>query len=326
LFDRLIEKKEMRKMARFDRRIFFRKAGTAISALAVGAPALAETSKHHLRLGGPIFGDSDDPARIAEAHRKLGYSAAYAPNLNLEDADRIRATIKAFADEDVVIAEVGAWVNMLDPDREKRARNLSFVTERLALAEELGARCCVDIAGSFNPENWSGPHPDNFSQRFFDQTVENVRRVIDAVKPHRTSFSIEMMGWAIPSSPDEYLRLVEAVDRSSFGVHVDVCNMVNSPARMYDNRSLIRECFSKLGHRIVSCHAKDVAWVPGSQVHFEEVIPGRGVIDYGTYLTELSKLPSEIPLMLEHLNSPEEYEEGRRHIQGIAEGLGLSFA
>jgi sugar phosphate isomerase/epimerase len=55
------------------------------------------------------------------------------------------------------------------------------------------------------------------------------------------------------------------------------------------------------------------------------VIPGRGQIDYKTYLTELSRLPVDAPLMLEHLKNAEEYEEGRRYIQGVARELGLSF-
>jgi hypothetical protein len=32
-----------------------------------------------MRLGGPIFVKSDDPAVLAKAHRDLGYRAAYAP-------------------------------------------------------------------------------------------------------------------------------------------------------------------------------------------------------------------------------------------------------
>ena len=64
---------------------------------------------------------------------------------------------------------------------QKRADNLRYVTDRLALAEAVGARCCVDIAGSFNPKVWYGPDPKNLSQEFFDATVENCRKVIDAV-------------------------------------------------------------------------------------------------------------------------------------------------
>jgi sugar phosphate isomerase/epimerase len=308
------------------RRGFFRDAGAAVVGTlgAVAWNARAGEARP-MRLGGPIFVKSDDPAELAQAHRELGYRGAYAPDVELKDKERIKAIVKEFAARDVAIAEVGAWVNMLDPDPEKRRKNLEFVTERLALAEELGARCCVDIAGSYNPDVWYGPHPENFSRGFFDATVENVRKVIDVVKPRRTTFTVEMMGWCQPSSPDEYVKLIEAVDRKAFAVHLDVCNVINSPQRMYNNAAVIRECFQKLGRWIVSCHAKDVAWEVELQVHFKEVIPGRGLVDYKTYLQELSKLPVDAPLMLEHLKTSEEYAEGRGYIQGVARKLGLSF-
>ncbi|HYM13237.1 MAG TPA: TIM barrel protein [Bryobacterales bacterium] len=292
--------------------------------LAAGARRAAGAGRP-MRLGGPIFEQSDDPAALAKAHRKLGYRAAYCPAVKLEDRERIAAIVKAFAAEDVAIAEVGAWVNMLDPDAEKRRANLSTVTERLAVAEAVGARCCVDIAGSYNPKVWYGPNPKNLTREFLDATVENCRRVIDAVKPARTRLTIEMMPWNLPDGPDPYLELIKAVDRKAFAVHLDVCNVINSPTRFYHNGDVIRECFRKLGPWIVSCHAKDLAWVPEFNVHFAEVVPGRGEIDYRAYLTELAKLPVDAPLMLEHLHSPQEYDEGRSYIQKIAGELGLSF-
>jgi sugar phosphate isomerase/epimerase len=279
-----------------------------------------------MRLGGPVFVKSDDPAVLAKAHRDLGYRAAYAPaNLSVTDTDRIRATVKEFARQDVVIAEVGAWKNMLDPDAATRKSNMEYIAGRLALAEALGARNCVDIAGSYNPKEWDGPDPGNFSQEFFDATVENCRKLIDAVRPKRTFFSIEMMPWALPSTPEEYVRLVKAVDRKAFGVHLDVCNTMNSPARFYKNGDVIRDCFQKLGPWIKSCHAKDLAWGPGVQVYLREVIPGTGLIDYKTYLRELSRVQPDAPLMLEHLHSEAEYTQGREYIQGVAKSLGLSF-
>ncbi len=290
---------------------------------AAAAPALAANK---VRLGGPIFLKSDDPAELAREHRRLGYSAAYCPNAEPDDTARTRAIEKAFAAENVVIAEVGAWRNMLDPDPEKRRENLEYVTRRLALAEAVNARCCVDIAGSYNPKVWYGPHPKNLSQEFFDATVENCRRLIDAVKPSRTRFTIEMMGWAIPDSPDSYLKLIKAVDRKAFAVHIDVCNLVNSPARFYHNSELIRECFRKLGPWITSCHAKDLEWNVEMNVHFREVIPGRGEIDYRTYLSQLAGLPVDAPLMLEHLKTPEEYEEGKQYILRVGRELGIAFA
>ena len=170
--------------------------------LAASAGVLMATGSRPIRLGGPIFLKSDDPRELAREHRRLGYSAAYCPMAQVAETSRIAEIQKSFAAENVVIAEVGAWKNMLDPDSAKRRANQRYVVERMALAEAVGARCCVDIAGSYNPNSWYGPHPKNLSKEFFDATVENCRRVIDEIKPKRTRFTIEMMGWNIPDSPD----------------------------------------------------------------------------------------------------------------------------
>ena len=56
-----------------------------MAALAVAnAPVLGRpdnSSSSPLRLGGPIFLKSDDPAELAQEHRRLGYRAAYVPKV-----------------------------------------------------------------------------------------------------------------------------------------------------------------------------------------------------------------------------------------------------
>jgi sugar phosphate isomerase/epimerase len=278
-----------------------------------------------LRLGGPSFAPENDPQQLAEAHRKLGYRAAYCPGVSLADTDRIKALAAAFASNDVVIAEVGRWCNLLEADAGKRQQNLQTVTDGLALAEAIGARCCVDIAGSFNPTSWFGPHPDNLTPKFFDAAVENARKIIDAVKPARAKFCYEMMGWAMPDSPDCCVKMIQAVDRPAFGVHLDPCNLVNSPARYYRNTDLLNECFDKLGPWIVSCHAKDLTWDIEMNVHFREVCPGQGTLDFTTYLKRLAQLPAPPPLMIEHLAGADQYSRARAHILEVGRAAGLSF-
>lgn len=314
----------MRSAKTFSRRNFLHTLSVAAPFIYTSPRAPTRQSRRKaLRLGGPVFLKSEDPAALAREHRRLGYSAAYCPQATASDTDRVRAIEKAFAAQNIVIAEVGAWRNMLDPDAEKRRANLNYVIERLALADEVGARNCVNIAGSYNPRQWDGPDPRNLSREYLEATVENCRRVIDAVKPRRTKFTIEMMGWSLPNSPDSYLRLLKAVDRTAFGVHVDVCNIVQSPQDFYRNTELIEEVFRKLGRWVCSCHAKDLE---GRAVHFAETVPGRGGVDYRAYLRHLTALPQSPPLMLEHLTTPEEYEEGKLYILRVAAQLGIPSA
>jgi sugar phosphate isomerase/epimerase len=307
-----------------DRRAFLAAAGaTAAGALPRGASSAA--AARLIRLGAPVSSRGADPEALARAHRAKGYRAAYCPEVRLEDRERIRAIELAFERNEVVIAEVGRWVNLLDPDAEARRKNLAAVTEGLALAEAVGARCCVDIAGSFSTTSWFGPHPDNLSDRLFDAAVENARAIIDAVKPHRTRLCYEMMAWSLPDSPDACLRMLRAVDRRAFAVHLDPCNLVNSPERYYRSADLVRECYAKLGPHVASVHVKDLTWDVEMAMHFREVRIGLGSIDHGAWLTEHARHCPDVPLMLEHLPNEAEYDAARDHVRSAGERAGLGF-
>ena len=131
-----------------------------------------------MRLGGPIFNTSDDPAELAQAHRDFGFTAARCPEVELSDKSRIAAIEKAFKEADVVIAEVLAWRNMIEAEDDVRQKNQQYVCQRLALADEVGARCCVDFAGTFEPGKGYGHHPENLTDETFDMIVELVRKIL----------------------------------------------------------------------------------------------------------------------------------------------------
>jgi sugar phosphate isomerase/epimerase len=277
-----------------------------------------------MRLGASLRPPGDDPDDIARAFASQGYAAAVCPRVTLDQPERINALRAAFARHDVVLAEVGVWNNMLDPDPAKRLANLEANIHGLAVADEVGALCCVNIAGSFNPTKWDGPHPNNLGAEAFTLTVDNVRRIIDAVKPKRARYTIECMPYTIPDSPDSYLRLIRAIDRPAFGVHLDPVNMINCPQRYYYNADFLRECFAKLGPWIVSCHGKDILLQERLTTHLDEVRPGLGKLDYRVYLQQLSRLPQDTPLILEHLPQ-EEYAVARDYVVHRAVEIGLLF-
>ncbi len=277
-----------------------------------------------MRLGGPVSGDTSTPESWIAAVRRHGYRAAYCPVNSKADAETIRAYVEAAQEADVVIAEVGAWSNPLSADAETRRAAIALCQSQLALADQVGARCCVNIAGS-RGEQWDGPHPDNLTEETFDLVVETVRAIIDAVQPTRTWYTLEPMPWMVPDSPASYLRLIQAIDRERFGVHLDPVNMIAGPQTYYANSVFLSECFATLGPYIKSCHAKDILLSGKLTVHLDEVRPGLGALDYRTFLRELDKLDPDTPLLLEHLPSEEEYVLAGEYVRAVAQEIGVSL-
>jgi sugar phosphate isomerase/epimerase len=278
-----------------------------------------------LIVGAEVFLETNDPEALAREHRRLGYRAAICPDVSIDDADALVAIREAFARHGVLIAEVGAWRNIQTPDSAARRDNIAYVVHQLAVADAVGARCCVDVAGSLDGSTLSGPHPGNLSREFFEATVETCRVIIDAVKPTRSCFTLEMKGWNIPDGPESYLALLRAIDRRAFAVHMDVFNAINSPYRFYGSGDFVRECFRILGAHVKSCHGKDLAWIqPEKNVHFRETVPGRGAIDWPAYVTEIAKIGA--PLILEHLATTDEYQEGLRFVHAVARREGVAIA
>ena len=276
-----------------------------------------------MRLGAPIPTSSDPESWIA-ALQARGYRAAYCPLSGAEDLATIRAYEMAARAAGIVIAEAGAWSNPLSPDEAIRQAALEKCRTMLALADEVGARCCVNIAGSRGAK-WDGPHPADLTPETFDLIVDTTRAIIDAVHPVRTYYTLEPMPWMYPDSIESYLALVRAIDRPQFGVHFDPVNLINSPQRYFAQRDFVREFIARLGPAIRSVHAKDIHLQDRLTVHLDEVRPGLGELDYHSLLRELDRLDPDLPLMLEHLPQAGEYDLAAAYVRGVAGEIGVTL-
>ena len=284
-----------------------------------------------IRFGAPVFlppAEAEDPIALARAHKAQGFTAAYAPPVDLKDSARIREIRRAFADEDVMIAEVGFWANLVDLDDAARRENRVGMRNALALAEELGARCAVDIFGSyaFHKHGTEVHVAKNFSPEAFEEAVAIARYYLDAVRPKTAHFAYEIFPFNVVDSAAEIERLIHAVDRPMFGVHLDLVNLINCPRAYWNNGAIMRECVQRFGERIVAAHCKDLKLrEPAISVILEEVPPGQGGIDFATALREMDDLPQAVPYLLEHLNSAEEYDQAAAHLRAVAQSIGIAI-
>lgn len=277
-------------------------------------------------LGGTIAGQWSTPEEWEALLVKSRFRAVTAPFDCHTDAQTI-ATYRDICDRHgVVIAEIGVWKNLFDPDPARAEQAMEYAKGQLALADAAGIPCCVNIAGTSSPAGWDAADPDNYTEGAYARIVESIREIIDAVKPTRAFYCLEPMPWMVPDGPEEYLRLMRDVDRPRFAVHMDFVNMINSPRRYLMSEAFIGECFEKLGPYIKSTHIKDTRMHPTRLTTvLEECSPGEGTLDFERVLAILDRtLPGDAPVLLEHMTTFEEYAAAYEYLSAAAARAGIT--
>jgi len=148
--------------------------------------------------------------------------------------------------------------------------------------------------------------------------VETTRRLIDAVKPVRTRYTLEPMPHMHPYSPEDYVQMIADINRFGFAVHMDIVNMLNTPQLHFQNQAFITKCFDLLGRHTVSCHIKDQAFVQSNlTVHMPEAECGEGDVAISHYIKEAEKYDADMPMIIEHLKSEDAFLRAIAYVKQI---------
>ena len=271
-------------------------------------------------LGGTVAGRYGTPAEWEQLLAASHFKAVTAPFTCLTPKDEIAAYCAAAKRQGAVIAEAGVWKNLFDPDPAAAAAALDFAKGQLALADEWDIPCCVNIVGTQSAAGWDAADKSNFTPETYEKIIACIRDIIDSVKPDRAFYCIEPMPWMVPDSPEAYLRLIRDMDRKQFGAHMDFVNMINCPRRYLDAEGFIDECFRTLAPYIKSTHLKDTRMHPTRLTAvLEECSPGEGALDFVSVLTIMNRyLPADAPVLLEHIQTFEEYEKAYAYVAAQA--------
>ena len=280
-----------------------------------------------MRLGGTVSGNFSGPEEWERLLVKSRFRAVTAPfncDTPESETDAYRAACER---HDVLIAEVGVWNNVFDPDPARAAAAVEYAVKQLKLADRTGVRCCVKIAGTAGTAGWDAADRSNFTDETYERIIRSVREIIDRAEPKYAFYTLEPMPWMIPDSPDVYLQLIRDVDRLQFGAHMDFVNMINCPRRYLAPEKFISECFTKLGPMIRSTHLKDSRMDPNRlTAMLEECSPGEGSLDFAKVLKILDEqLPAEAPVLLEHMTTFEEYERAYNYVAAVAAENGIGI-
>lgn len=256
-----------------------------------------------------------NPEDWAFKHKELGLKSVVFP-VDYTAGEQTYMKYKDAAEKNgLLIAEVGIWRNTLAKDLNERKKCIEYAINQLKMADKIEAVCCVNVVGTPYGPRWDGGYRQNFSEELWKLAVSMIQQIIDTSNPQKTKFSIETMPWMIPSNPDEYIRLINDVDRPQFAAHLDVVNMITSPERYFFNDLFLKECFDKLKGKICSCHLKDIRLKEEYTFQLEECPCGNGSLDLELF-AKLATLENEkMPMIIEHLSSDEEYIQSVKYVQ-----------
>ena len=273
-----------------------------------------------MRLGTSSPLKHDSAEEWAKKQTELGCRAVVFPLSANDPEEKIKEYVDAAMANDLLIAEVGIWRNAMSLDPEDRKAQRDYCVRQLQLADGIGARCAVNVAGA-KGSRWDGHYKENFSKETRTEIVKMVQEIIDRAEITNTFFTLEPMPWMIPAGPEDYVRLIEEVDRERFAVHMDIINMTNSVERYYNAEAFVDRCAELLGNRIRSCHIKDVHLKEEYTFQLEECAPGNGEYPLRYYVQKMNSIDPDMPVILEHLNTDEEYIKYMDYLKEVLYGL-----
>ena len=224
-------------------------------------------------------------------------------------AARVRADFEASGLECAVL---GCYLNLADPDAERRTRTQEIYKAHLRFAPEISARV-VGTETYANPA--SGFADPASSEEAFHLFMDSLRPVVRCAEEVGALLAVEPVYYHIISTPERAARMLEELPSDSLRIILDAVNLI-SPENADKTESLIQRAISLLGDRVEILHMKDFVLTPEGKM--DACACGLGTMKYETLLS-LAKARN-LPMTLEN-TVPSNAEAARKHLETLAEKL-----
>ena len=237
-----------------------------------------------------------------------------------DDVARVR---QVFKDADLGIAQLNGWYETLcNYDDGLRAQGVAGMTALTRIGAIVQAPSVYVRPGGHNPNGHWYAHPENHTQRTFDNIVDSLRKVCTVAQQEGTLIAIEGHALSALDTPQRMRELVDAVASPALKFNYDPVNFVGTVKQVHDTTSVLNDMHMLLGDVTVAAHAKDCKLGDELVVHIEEVIPGTGVMDYETFMRQFQQLCPDGYFIIEHL--PDEHVlAARDNVVALAKRFGV---
>ena len=223
---------------------------------------------------------------------------------------------------DVTFFGFRAANNLIHPDLSERKKIHRWLIQQCEASERLEAPSVTTAVGSCSPVSATSIHRDNWAWDTWKLSVKVIKQILKDTAGMKVALGVEALNLTNINNPRAHLKLIEDVGDSRCKVTIDPVNMINL-GTYFRTTELINECFDLLGENIIVADAKETYILPNKMsAYITQVVPGRGVLDYKTYLVRLSRLEYPRPLLIEGI-AREDYPEAKKYIEDTAARVGV---
>lgn len=198
-----------------------------------------------------------------------------------------------FAEQDISIAVLGCYVNLIHPDPAERARLLGQFKEHLRYARDFGTSIVGTETGSVKADY--SFDPANHGEEALQSLIASVAELVAEAEKFGVFVCIEPVATHTVSTPARMRRVLDAIGSQNLQVILDPVNLITEENYKQAD-DLIKESFDLFGERIVVIHSKDFVIAEGRK----QLVPvGQGRLNHELLLGLIKKHKPYINLLLE---------------------------
>lgn len=204
----------------------------------------------------------------------------------------------SFSKENVQIAVLGCYINMIHPDVTERQNQLERFKEHIRFSRDFGCSIVGTETGSVIPN--LGYTQENYGEEPYQEVVKSVRELVQEAEKFGVIVGIEG-GINHPiHTPMRMKRLLDDIPSNNLQVIYDPANFIDHIN--YDQQEeVMAEAIALFGNRIVVLHAKDFI-IENDKVKMVPV--GTGQLNYDFLFKHLKKQKPFINILIENTQEP----------------------
>lgn len=196
------------------------------------------------------------------------------------------------------LVALGAYRNLITPDRAKHEANVSFLQRCLAIAPQLGTAVVATETGTYSSQDDWSFSSENQEPEAWDVLCDALHHLLSVAEQNGTILALEGHVNHVINTPERLARLLEQFPTPHLQVVLDPYNYLGQDV-LPRKEQVVAAFLRQFKDHFVLAHLKDV-----SQYGAESDTPafGQGIFPQQLSLDFLRRERPDLPLILEHVS------------------------